>query len=328
MIEESKAPNPSRSRVKRRDEATVRGCAGRFLPVLLFLLSVSAAVAESESERQGKLAALLGVRRNAPIAARRWERWQDYYEKSLFGKAMLHFFTKERSIVDDPKRGLFVSAEAAVRPSDYKPTMMVYCPQSYDGAMKMGVYIHIEPGNAAMTPSEGYQEVMDSARCIFASPNGVGNNQGDMRRVAVTLDALAQLRKDYTIDENRVYVGGTSGGGAESVLATICYPKDFRGCVDAVRDFTFLSQRCLPFAKPADVHKSKKYGQPLAFVTGPQDFNYPRIQRSIPDWKHKGFTVRLFDVPGMKHESAPPATLKEALKWIDANGPRGRSRER
>ncbi len=278
--------------------------------------------AEQAKQAMEKLSGLLGLRQEVPITERRWSKWQDYYFKSHFGKAMLDFFNTERSITDVVKRGLFVSAEQAVRPPDYAPSMTVYCPPTYDGKTKLGVYIHIQPTDSAMNPSEGYKRIMDEHRLVFASPNAAGNDQADMRRMALALDTLAQLRKDYPLDETRIYVGGLSGGGAESVFITLSYPDDFRGALDAVRGFDPFSDMCLPFAKPADIRKSAKYGQPLALITGAGDMNYEYIKKDVPNLKKSGFTAKLFDVPGMKHEAAPPAALEEALLWADANNPR------
>ncbi len=275
-----------------------------------------------EQERFEKVQELLGLNRQVMISERRWNDWEDYYLESLCGREMMKFFDSERSIVDVPKKGLFVSVEHAVRPPDYAPIMITYCPSDYDGKEQLGVYIHISPGNRGTVPSRGYQEMMDKHRLIYASPNGTGNDQADMRRCALALDSLAQLRKDYSVDENRIYIGGTSGGGAEATFATFLYPQDFRAAFNSVRYFVLESNSCLPFADKSDFRKSRRNKQPFAFISGPEDSNYGHMPRSEKSFRENGFVVRFFDIPGMKHQMATAETFDKVMQWVEANNPR------
>jgi predicted esterase len=281
---------------------------------------------EAERERAAqaqreRIRELLGVRNNVSINERRWADWQDYYTESLCGRKMLDFFKNERSIVDVAEKGVFVSVEEAVRPPGYAPTMDSYCPEDYGGNEKLGVYIHISPGDRAAAPKPGYQEMMRKHRLIYASPHGAGNKEADMRRCALALDALAQLRKDFAIDENRVYIGGTSGGGAESTFATFLYPQDFRAAFNSVRSFSVTSSTCLPFADEGDIRDASKNKQPFAFISGPGDFNYKYMPKTEENFRDHGFVARFFDVPGMKHQMASPETFDEVIRWVEANNP-------
>lgn len=275
--------------------------------------------ARAEAERLDKYRALLGMRKDVAIKERRWADWKDYYLESICGKTMLKFFEKERSIVDVRDKGVFISAKDAVRPSNHAPTMVTYCPSDYDGKEALGVYIHISPGNKAVSPSGGYQRMMDKYRFVYASPFGAGNDQSDMRRCALALDALAQLRADFNVDESRVYIGGTSGGGAESTFATFLWPEDFRAAFNSVRSFTLESSSCLPFADSSDFRTSAKYHRPFAFISGPGDSNYSYMPQSEESFKNSGFVARFFDIPGMKHQMAKPETFESVLKWVEAN---------
>lgn len=275
-----------------------------------------------EQERLDHVKTLLGLKNNVPITERRWADWEDYYTESLCGSKMLKFFQNERSVVDVPKEGVFVSAEEAVRPPDYAPSMMTYCPADYGGKEKIGVYIHIATKDDPVRPSKGYQELMDKYRLVYASPYGTSNKQADMRRCALALDALAQLRKDFVIDENRIYIGGASGGGAEATFATFLYPQDFRAALNAVRYFILESRMCLPFADRSDFRTSSKYQQPFAFISGPDDYGYKDMPASEESFRDHGFVVRFFDIPGMKHELASTETLDRVIEWIEANNPR------
>jgi len=274
-----------------------------------------------EQERKARFESLLGFRSGVPVIERRWPGWESYYEESSCGNNVLRFFKNEASIVDVRDRGVFVSPEHAVRPPDYNPTMFCYCPKNYDGEEKLGIYIHISAGNNGVKPNAGYQAMMDKHRLVYASPNGAGNKESDMRRCALALDALAQLRKDFNIDEARVYIGGTSGGGAESTIATFLYPQDFRAALNSVRSFSLTSPTCLPFADQGDISAVRKYKQPYAFISGPGDFNYKYMPRTVQSFEDHNYVVRFFDVSGMKHQMASPETFDEVIRWVEANNP-------
>jgi hypothetical protein len=275
-------------------------------------------------EKRERFKTLLGHRSNVAITERRWTDWQDYYEESSCGSKVLDFFKNEASIVDVREKGVFVSAEHAVRPPDYAPTMFCYCPEDYGGEEKLGVYIHISAGNKGVSPKPGYQGMMDRHRLVYASPNGAGNKESDMRRCALALDALAQVRKNFNVDEARIYIGGTSGGGAESTIATFLYPEDFRAAFNSVRSFSLTSSTCLPFADPGDIRAVQDYGQPYAFISGPGDFNYKYMPRTVKSFEDHDFVVRFFDIPGMKHQMASPETFDEVIRWVEANNPKTR----
>ncbi len=286
---------------------------------------VEKAKAEQErlaKERAEKLVSLKGYHTNVAIKERRWADWEDYYDESICGDDMKDFFEDERSIVDLKSKGVFVSVEEAVRPSGCAPTMTTYCPEDYDGTQPYGIYIHISPGGGAINPDAGYQKMMQKYHLVYASMNGTSNDDADMRRLAITLDALAQLRKDYNVDENRVYVGGTSGGGAEATMAAFLYPDDFCGSLNSVRSFSVTSSSCLPFASGSDISKSARKKLPFAFISGPGDMNYPYMPDKEQNFLDNGFKAKFFDIPGMNHETASAETFDMVMVWIEDKNPR------
>ncbi len=276
----------------------------------------------SEKERRETIQSLLGLIHNVAIKERRWENWKDYYTESVCGEEMLDFFENERSIVDVKDKGVFVSAKDAVRPADYAPTMTTFCPEDYDGIKPYGVYIHISPGGGCIPPDNGYQEIMKKYRLIYASPNGTSNDEADMRRLAITLDALAQLRKSYEVDENRIYVGGFSGGGAEATMAAFLYPEDFRAALNSGRGFSLTANYCLPFAVRKEIRSVQKYKQPYAFISGPNDIAYNFMPNTVDNFKEHRFVAHFFDIPGMGHETAPAEAFDEVMEWVEEENPR------
>ena len=270
--------------------------------------------AKLKQEQAGRLAKLLGVRANVPISHRYGQTTEDYFKGPL-GKALRKFYDTKMSICDVANKGLFMKCDESVAWKG--ETMVAYCPASYLGeSTPMGVYINISPGAAPIGLRDGYQQVMDHRKMIYASPSGTANDRSDVRRMALALDALATVRAEYKIDESRVFVGGMSGGGAMASWMAVYFPE-FRGAINQVRTENIPSQTCFPTVEQAEVRSISKRKQAYAFITGPKDMNYKGIVESIPSWKKQGFVVKLFDVPGMGHENASAATLEEALKWAE-----------
>ena len=266
----------------------------------------------TETAAPDAAAALKGIRTKVPIAFR-YAPSADGYAKGPFGKALMKFYDQKVSIVDDVKKGLFQKfAEAVEWKSD--ETMTVYCPQNWDGKAKLGIYLNISAGNGPIAVKKDYTEVLDSLNMLYASPSGTSNAQADMRRAALTLDTLATLRKQYPIDETRIFVGGISGGGALSTLMAVHYPE-FRASICQVRNFYLGGEFCTPYLKPADISAIARRKQAYVFVSGPGDMNYNSIKASLPAWK--GYHIESAfvenDLPG--HVGASGKALKEAIDW-------------
>lgn len=271
-------------------------------------------LANREEEMKGRIAGLLGVRKNAPITHRYGQTADDYF-KGPFGKALRNFYDTKVSICDDGGKGLFMKCEESVAWKD--ETMLAYCPASYQGeSTPMGVYINISPGDGPIGLREGYEQVMDKLKLVYASPSGTSNAKSDVRRMALAMDTLATLRAEYTVDESRVFVGGMSGGGAMSSWLAVYFPE-FRGAINQVRTEHIPSETCFPTVTDGDVGSIARRKQAFAFVTGPKDMNYKGIVASIPSWEKQGFVVKLFDIPGMGHGNAPADALEAALRWAE-----------
>ncbi len=196
--------------------------------------------------------------------------------------------------------------------------MIVYVPEDYGPAKPPGVYLHISPGDGGEGIRD-YIPVMDGLSLIYVSPKGTSNNQPMLRRVKLAVDALATVKEQWQIDEQRVVVGGLSGGGHIAMLTHAMFPEWFRGSVShaaqsylpsgqSVGHFPGLTERDLTGREFKD-HK-------WVVVSGNKDFNYQEILKSGEVWKDSRAEYRFIDVPDMGHTNAPPQALEEALKWI------------
>lgn len=120
--------------------------------------------------------------------------------------------------------------------------------------------------------------------------------------------ALEQLRKEFNIDSDRIYVMGLSMGGYGTWDALARYPKVFAAGV--------------PICGGADLNNAKVYARkPIWAFHGDADPTVP-VQRSrfiVETVKAAGGTPRYTEYPGMGHASWVPAMREaELAPWLFA----------
>jgi len=209
---------------------------------------------------------------------------------------------------------------------EYKPeehSAIVYVPQSYDGTEPYGIYLHITPSDGGLSPDKSYQDMMDKLKLIMVSPNKTSNSESNWRRIVLAMDSMATAKHHYKVDNNRVFVGGLSGGGHMAMFCQVLYPEYFKGAISHAAQ-SYLPDKTgnncghFPGLRLSDVKKSPRKDKKWAIVSGDKDQNYQRILAENKSWESAKFDFKFFDVPGMGHHNAPADTLEEILTWMDA----------
>lgn len=200
---------------------------------------------------------------------------------------------------------------------------IVYVPSSYDARKPMGVYLHVSPGDGGENVAN-YAPVMDRLGLIYVSAKGTSNNQPMLRRVKLSVDALASVKAEWTVDPKRVCVGGLSGGGHMAMLIHAMFPELFVGSVShAAQSYLPGGGSCghFPGLEPGDLKSGPLKGHKWCVISGDKDKNYQEILKSSKEWEDGRFDYRFIDVTGMSHSNALPEKLDEALRWIGVASP-------
>jgi predicted esterase len=198
-----------------------------------------------------------------------------------------------------------------------KGAMIVYIPASYNPAKPMGVYLHISPGDNGGT-HKNYMPIMDRFSMIHLSPKGTSNSQPMLRRAKLAVDALAEVKKQWKVDEKRVCVGGLSGGGHMAMFTHAMFPQWFSASIShAAQIYLPLGGSCghFPGLEARDITGKDCKDHKWVVISGDKDFNYKEILKTTDDWKAARANYLFIDVPGMGHTNASPERLEEALKW-------------
>ncbi|MDD2597911.1 MAG: hypothetical protein PHO37_01620 [Kiritimatiellae bacterium] len=207
---------------------------------------------------------------------------------------------------------------------EYNPaehTTLIYVPESYSETGNFGVYLHNSPGERGITPAADWKAIMDKFKLIYISPHKASNNTPHMRRLVLAMDSLATVRKHFKINDQRVYVGGLSGGGHMGMMCQMVYPEQFNGAISHAAQSYLPDRGCghFPGLTLADAKSAPRKKLKWCVVSGDKDFNYKAILETSKEWDNAGFMYKFFDHKGMGHANASGPALEEALIWIGAD---------
>lgn len=206
---------------------------------------------------------------------------------------------------------------------------LVHVPKDYDRNVSYGLVVFLSAGGAA-GPQADWQPLLAKRRLIWASPDKAGNSEDAYcLRIPKALDAVYNLGGAYTLDDQRIYVSGFSGGGRAASRTALGYPDVFAGgiffCgVDYFRNVpvagkagSFWPASCAVGSKAlgATAMGSGRY----VLVTGTKDSNEGNTKDIFAAFRADGFKhVALVDTPDMGHTSAIDAEKFEGcLKFLD-----------
>lgn len=207
----------------------------------------------------------------------------------------------------------------------------VHVPQDYSPQAAYGLVVFIDAGDEVGGEPEGWAPVLDGRKLLFVAPENAGNDQPAARRLGLAVMAALEMSRHFRIDPRRIYVAGFSGGARmashlgfyQSGLfhGTIqnC-GTDFHQHVPQVAASTQLDTAGQPYGfLDADQDEiDGAHAVRFALITGSDDFRRGNILDIYNGgFAREGFQAKLFDVPGMGHDTADAATLSAALDFID-----------
>src|ERR1700683_3509885 len=89
----------------------------------------------------------------------------------------------------------------------------IYVPPGYTGQEPWGLMVYTSPGDKKEEVPQGWDQVLLDDKLLFICPQQDGNDQpSGNRREGLAVIAALEMIKLYSIDPNRVYATGFSGG--------------------------------------------------------------------------------------------------------------------
>lgn len=203
-------------------------------------------------------------------------------------------------------------------------TFFARVPQSYNQRQPCGLLVYIDPAPSGRPPRAMW-EGLDELGFICISPAAAGNNRFATERLQLGLDAVSTARRRWSIDPDRIYVSGVSGGGKMASESINCFPDIYRGaiCIVGINWYENLpsgqGNKVWPaeFSKPVGRRWTQLLQHRIAAVTGSNDFNRAPVTAGVLFYQREKLNARLFDIEGLGHDLPSPGAFTQQLSWVD-----------
>jgi predicted esterase len=206
-------------------------------------------------------------------------------------------------------------------------TFDVVVPEDYTGKEPYGLFVWVNAGKNGTVPG-GWLPVLAKHKLIVIGARNAGNERLLPARMGVALDAVFNMKSRYSIDEDRIYVGGNSGGGRTAAHLGIAYPDVFSGGMYVIGAMYF---RPVPtdddpkkayeprFARPEPkLFKLASEKSRHVLLTGDTDMNRAESHAYFGAMTRDGFEhVSYMQVPGMGHTTPDAEWFEKAIDALD-----------
>lgn len=188
----------------------------------------------------------------------------------------------------------------------------VRVPKNYDPAIPAGVLVFINAGESGKMP-RGWDTLLDERNLIYIGADNTGNPVDSRWRFICAIEAARLIRARYLVDDQRVYISGTSGGGRCASYVAINFPDVFSGGLYLI-GCNVIAETHKSGPKYLALASKNRY----AIITGEKDFNREGSLQVVEDYRKSGFaSVTYLEVPGMGHNMPPADWIAKGLAALD-----------
>jgi len=201
-----------------------------------------------------------------------------------------------------PAQGVVVPVVACL--DDAGQSYALYLPSHYSADRAWPIVYAFDPFARGKAPVELYKDVAEKYGYILVGSNNSKN--GPTAPATAAAQAVWQdTHRRFSIDKNRVYTMGLSGGARFATsIALYCYTCSVTGVI--AQGATY------PVTKIEGGHDTFLYYA----TAGDTDFNLPEIlqlRRRKNDERGAQFRTKVY--PGT-HQWAPPEVFEDAVEWL------------
>jgi predicted esterase len=197
-------------------------------------------------------------------------------------------------------------------PSGYKSTNQIYqlfVPADYDASRQWPLVLCVSPGDGPCG-WPNFEPICRSRGVIFASPMNTGNEQPFALRARIVLDVLDDVRRRLSIDPDRVYLSGMSGGGRVASRVAFALPEACAGLLPICGSYSLRDE---PWVRLRVAER-----QSVVFLEGETDFLRAETEREyLPIMNAYNVRAKLVVYPG-GHTIPPENVLRDAFLWVEA----------
>lgn len=186
---------------------------------------------------------------------------------------------------------------------------------------KLALILYVSPGNVPHEWSR-FERICRQRGILFAGVRNAGNAQDASVRVRATFEVLGDVRRRYTVDPDRTYVAGFSGGAIVATRAAFALPELFGGLL-------CIGQRLIPPRYPTLLDRSSERLS-VAALCGSNELVGPHVEHfDSPHFVAHGFRCQPFVSRGGGHKMPKATLLAAAVDWLEQSSKdRGKLAER
>lgn len=186
----------------------------------------------------------------------------------------------------------------------------IYVPDNYDPAKPAGVLVFINSKDSGKILDE-WKGLMAKHNLIWVGANNSGNDMAIPQRVAYAILAPKVINMHYTINTERVYLSGFSGGGRMASMVATEYNRIFKGAIyNSGANF---------WGESALTRYQEMSNNRYVFVAGTEDFNLEDTKQVYNDYLDAGVkNSKLIIVPNMPHKRPGAEILDAAIDYLDS----------
>jgi dienelactone hydrolase len=198
-------------------------------------------------------------------------------------------------------RGTVVEKVACL--GDAEQSYALYLPSNYTREKSWPIVYAFDPGARGKFPVGLFHEVAEQNGYIVVGSNNSRNGPGvPLQRVLTALWDDTHAR--FTIDSQRVYAAGFSGGARVACFFAFAYDKRVAGVIAGGAGL------------PSGVHPPQTTPFALYGIAGVDDFNYFEVKDLNQEFDDLGLVHRMKTLEG-GHEWPPAKALAEGVLWLE-----------
>jgi hypothetical protein len=199
---------------------------------------------------------------------------------------------------------------ASVVPLEEAISWQITVPESYESGNPPGVLVYISPSKSGKLPRK-WKDLPGSHNLIWIAADDSGNRTLTVRRITYALFAVLLVADRYSIDINRIYLSGFSGGARVAGFVAAEQPEIFKG--EIYIGGAEIWQGELTPGK-LEAMKRNRY----VFLVGSEDDNRLFARRVASKYKDAGIEkVELKVISRLGHELPDERNMNDALKFLD-----------
>lgn len=198
-------------------------------------------------------------------------------------------------------------------PSDEAITWEVYVPETYHPESPPGLFVFVSPVRYGTVPGK-WRRVMDRHNLIWISANKSGNRVEVARRLLFAILAIVVAEKNYTVDTERYYVSGFSGGGKVASRIATDYAQTFSGAFYIGGADFWEEDR----PRYIDDIRTNRY----VFLAGSEDEALRQTRQVFRAYRAAGVdNSELMIIRGMGHRTPTESDFEDAIVFLDSEKP-------